>query len=277
MQSSGLQPLIPEVLDGINPLRIRFIPCNARLVDARKAKGWNQNVLSRLTGIQQHRISQIETLRVEPHDDEKGELADALECDCSYLFPIKLMELIRSGVIPEKRLAEFGEEKIIRLTAARVGLLQEASPDLEEVDRNVDNKLLKEQVRTILETLHPREQRVLILRYGLDDGNARTYEEVGIVLGVTRERIRQIEAKALQKLRHPSRSKQLGAWEHEEREPKKEQPQSRRKQEKRQRRSHIIHSDPDEEQHEYSPIYTSFFVNKKASMEAEEEEHRRRV
>ena len=69
--------------------------------------------------------------------------------------------------------------------------------------------LLKEQLMDVLNTLTPREAKVLRLRYGLDDGKARTLEEVGKEFNVTRERIRQIEAKALRKLRHPSRSKKL--------------------------------------------------------------------
>ncbi|EFR32521.1 RNA polymerase sigma factor RpoD [Peptoniphilus harei ACS-146-V-Sch2b] len=69
--------------------------------------------------------------------------------------------------------------------------------------------LLKEQLNTVLETLTDREKKVLTLRFGLDDGRARTLEEVGKEFDVTRERIRQIEAKALRKLRHPSRSKKL--------------------------------------------------------------------
>ena len=70
-------------------------------------------------------------------------------------------------------------------------------------------RLLKEQLEEVLDTLTAREERVLRLRFGLEDGRARTLEEVGQVFGVTRERIRQIEAKALRKLRHPSRSKKL--------------------------------------------------------------------
>lgn len=70
-------------------------------------------------------------------------------------------------------------------------------------------ELLKEQLEDVLDTLTDREENVLRLRFGLDDGRTRTLEEVGRVFGVTRERIRQIEAKALRKLRHPSRSKQL--------------------------------------------------------------------
>jgi RNA polymerase primary sigma factor len=70
-------------------------------------------------------------------------------------------------------------------------------------------EMLKEQLEEVLDTLTEREENVLRLRFGLDDGRTRTLEEVGKVFGVTRERIRQIEAKALRKLRHPSRSKRL--------------------------------------------------------------------
>ena len=69
--------------------------------------------------------------------------------------------------------------------------------------------LLKEQISDVLKSLTPREEKVLRLRFGLDDGKARTLEEVGREFSVTRERIRQIEAKALRKLRHPSRAKKL--------------------------------------------------------------------
>lgn len=74
---------------------------------------------------------------------------------------------------------------------------------------NASYELLKKELEDVLETLTDREENVLRLRFGLDDGRQRTLEEVGTVFGVTRERIRQIEAKALRKLRHPSRSKQL--------------------------------------------------------------------
>ena len=71
------------------------------------------------------------------------------------------------------------------------------------------HQLLKEQVEDVLHTLSEREAKVLQLRFGLEDGRSRTLEEVGKDFGVTRERIRQIEAKALRKLRHPMRSKKL--------------------------------------------------------------------
>ena len=69
--------------------------------------------------------------------------------------------------------------------------------------------MLKEQLVDVLKTLTPREEKVLRLRFGIEDGRTRTLEEVGKEFNVTRERIRQIEAKALRKLRHPSRSKKL--------------------------------------------------------------------
>lgn len=68
---------------------------------------------------------------------------------------------------------------------------------------------MRRNLKEVLDTLSDREKNVLILRFGLDDGRPRTLEEIGGKMGVTRERIRQIEEKALKKLRHPSRSKKL--------------------------------------------------------------------
>ena len=69
--------------------------------------------------------------------------------------------------------------------------------------------MLKDEIDEVLLTLTEREEKVIRLRFGLDDGKSKTLEEVGQLFGVTRERIRQIEAKALRKLRHPSRSRKL--------------------------------------------------------------------
>ena len=83
-------------------------------------------------------------------------------------------------------------------------------PDKENpLEDTVDILLLREQIDTVLETLTPREREILELRYGLADGQERTLEEVGKIFNVTRERIRQIQEKALRKLRHPARSKKL--------------------------------------------------------------------
>jgi RNA polymerase primary sigma factor len=77
---------------------------------------------------------------------------------------------------------------------------------------NVINLNLKEQTDALLKTLTPREERVIKMRFGIGDGSEHTLEEVGQSFQVTRERIRQIEAKALRKLRHPSRSRKLKAF-----------------------------------------------------------------
>lgn len=79
----------------------------------------------------------------------------------------------------------------------------------ETVEEAVEKKVLKELINNILDTLTEREEKVIRLRFGLNDGRERTLEEIGQEFGVTRERIRQIEAKALTKLRHPSRSRKI--------------------------------------------------------------------
>ena len=97
----------------------------------------------------------------------------------------------------------FGEEES---AVYRVAICDDEAPVPAEA---ASQTLLKEQLVEVLGTLTDREQKVLRLRFGLDDGRARTLEEVGKEFSVTRERIRQIEAKALRKLRHPSRSRKL--------------------------------------------------------------------
>ncbi|MCR5323390.1 MAG: sigma-70 family RNA polymerase sigma factor [Lachnospiraceae bacterium] len=79
----------------------------------------------------------------------------------------------------------------------------------ENIELAISERMLKEHIDEVLSTLTDREKRVISLRYGLDDGREKTLEEVGMEFGVTRERIRQIEAKALRKLRHPARSRKL--------------------------------------------------------------------
>jgi RNA polymerase primary sigma factor len=126
-------------------------------------------------------------------------------------------EIAREMDIPEEKVRE-----IIKIAQEPVSL---ETPIGEEEDSHLGDfipdedvpapaeaaafTLLKEQLMDVLDTLTPREEKVLRLRFGLDDGRARTLEEVGKEFNVTRERIRQIEAKALRKLRHPSRSKKL--------------------------------------------------------------------
>lgn len=119
------------------------------------------------------------------------------------ITPDKVREIIKVSQEPVSLETPIGEEEDSHLGDFIEDLAMPAPADA------ASRTLLKEQVEEVLHTLTPRERRVLQLRFGLEDGRSRTLEEVGKEFAVTRERIRQIEAKALRKLRHPSRSKKL--------------------------------------------------------------------
>jgi len=131
----------------------------------------------------------------EPTTKEIGEEMD--------LSPAKVREILKISQEPVSLETPIGEEDDSHLADF---IKDEKS--LSPVEA-ASNNLLKSHVGLVLESLNHREQRVLQLRFGLEDGRSRTLEEVGREFGVTRERIRQIEAKALRKLRHPTRSKKL--------------------------------------------------------------------
>ncbi len=156
-------------------------------------------------------------------------------------IPVHMVETINKLIrISRRLLQELGREPLPEEIAKEMGITEEKvrgimkiaqepvsleTPIGEEEDSHLGDfipdedapapseaaafAMLKEQLTGVLDTLTPREEKVLRLRFGLDDGRARTLEEVGKEFEVTRERIRQIEAKALRKLRHPSRSKKL--------------------------------------------------------------------
>ena len=115
----------------------------------------------------------------------------------------KVREIVKVSQLPISLESPIGEEE-----DSPLGNSIEDRNALPPVDI-ASKQLLKEQIEDVLGTLTPREKRVLELRFGLEDGRSRTLEEVGVEFNVTRERIRQIEAKALRKLRHPSRSRKL--------------------------------------------------------------------
>ena len=119
------------------------------------------------------------------------------------ITPEKVRDIIKISQEPVSLETPVGEED-----DSHLGDFIEDRSTLAPADA-ASHQLLKEQVNEVLETLNSREKRVLQLRFGLEDGRSRTLEEVGREFGVTRERIRQIEAKALRKLRHPTRSKKL--------------------------------------------------------------------
>ena len=156
-------------------------------------------------------------------------------------IPVHMVETI-NRLVREQRLLlqELGREPTLEELAERMGVSIERVSEIQKIAQDpvsletpigeeedshlgdfieddktptasdsVASTMLKEQIARVLDTLTPREEKVLRLRYGIDDGRPRTLEEVGKEFNVTRERIRQIEAKALRKLRHPSRSKRL--------------------------------------------------------------------
>lgn len=137
----------------------------------------------------------LQDLGREPTPEEIGEEMD--------LEPDKVRDILKIAQEPVSLETPIGEED-----DSHLGDFIEDQEAVSPSD-HAAFELLKEQLEDVLDTLTDREENVLRLRFGLDDGRTRTLEEVGKVFGVTRERIRQIEAKALRKLRHPSRSKQL--------------------------------------------------------------------
>ncbi len=156
-------------------------------------------------------------------------------------IPVHMVETINKLIRVSRRLLqELGREPTQEEIAAEMGITEEKVREIQKIAQDpvsletpigeeedshlsdfiedegsaaptdaVSYTMLKEQMIGVLDTLTPREEKVLRLRYGLDDNRPRTLEEVGKEFNVTRERIRQIEAKALRKLRHPSRSKRL--------------------------------------------------------------------
>ncbi len=156
-------------------------------------------------------------------------------------IPVHMVETINKLIrISRRLLQELGREPTPEEIGAEMGITEERVREIQKIAQDpvsletpigeeedshlsdfiededsaaptdaVSYTMLKEQLIGVLDTLTPREEKVLRLRYGLDDGRPRTLEEVGKEFNVTRERIRQIEAKALRKLRHPSRSKRL--------------------------------------------------------------------
>ncbi len=137
-------------------------------------------------------------LHTNGHEPTADEIAAELD------MPVdKVREIMRVAQEPVSLETPIGEEEDSHLG----DFIQD--DDAPAPQDAASHTLLKEQLSEVLDTLTPREEKVLRLRFGLEDGRSRTLEEVGKEFNVTRERIRQIEAKALRKLRHPSRSKKL--------------------------------------------------------------------
>lgn len=147
-----------------------------------------------------HKVSRIQRQLLQElgHEATADEIAEQLNMSAD-----KVREIMRISQDPVSLEMPIGEEEDSHLGDF---IPDDDSPAPADA---ASYTLLREQIAEVLHTLTPREEQVLKLRFGLDDGKTRTLEEVGKVFNITRERIRQIEAKALRKLRHPSRSKRL--------------------------------------------------------------------
>ena len=147
-----------------------------------------------------HKVSryQRQLLQELGHEASADEVAEKIG-----MSPEKVREIMKIAQDPVSLETPIGEEEDSHLGDF---IPDDDSPAPQEA---ASYAMLREQIREVLHTLTPREEHVLKLRYGLNDGRTHTLEEVGKEFNITRERIRQIEAKALRKLRHPSRSKRL--------------------------------------------------------------------
>lgn len=148
--------------------------------------------INKLVRIQRHLVNKLGR---EPTPEEIAELMD-MEVE-------KVENIMKIAQKPVSLETPIGEEEDTELGSFIEDNL------VQTPDQATTHVLLKEQLLEVLDTLSDREEQVLRLRFGMDDGRTRTLEEVGKVFSVTRERIRQIEAKAIRKLKHPSRSKKL--------------------------------------------------------------------
>ena len=153
--------------------------------------------INKMTRIQRQLIQEL------GREPTAEEISDAMGGE---LTPKRIREIQRIALEPVSLETPIGEED-----DSHLGDFIEDKESESPVDFTT-RQLLKEELYSILEDLNDREEKVIRLRYGLDDHCPKTLEEVGKVFGVTRERIRQIEAKAIKKLRHPTRSKRLGDY-----------------------------------------------------------------
>jgi RNA polymerase primary sigma factor len=147
-----------------------------------------------------HKVSRVsrQLLQELGHEPSIDEIAKEMD-----ISPEKVREISKIALDPVSLEMPIGEEEDSHLGDF---IQDDDSPAPSDA---VSQTMLREQLLEVLHTLTPREEHVLMLRFGLTDGRMRTLEEVGKEFSITRERIRQIEAKALRKLRHPSRSKRL--------------------------------------------------------------------
>lgn len=189
-------------------------PINNTLRTRRKELGLKQEDLAAKVGTSVANVGKFESLRGVPPPGLAQKIAEELSVDKEKLFPSYLKLFVRPRLKPEKLWAIHNTPMSMVETEA---LETAGQRFLEQVPESVvmdpvcegEKSCLREDVEEVLRTLTLRERKVIRLLFGIEDGKPRTLEEVGKEFGVTRERIREISAKALRKLRHPARAKHL--------------------------------------------------------------------
>jgi len=189
---------------------------NFNMRERRRELGMTQFELSELAGVNIDCLQRIERLELIPGAaidvaDKLQRIANALEVSFESLFPSDYLKMLQDAKLPRRRTPFIWcrEISLEALPPAQVMKMLPAPDDLVAVEEQIDRDLLKERMRAVLSTLSPTQQKVIELRYGLGDSQTRTLNEVARMLGVTGERIRQVEAKILRQLRNPIRSREL--------------------------------------------------------------------
>lgn len=186
-------------------VKAQILPYLAELREWRKLNGLNQAGLAQLLDCSRVYVQKIESLRCNPGPELRQKILDITGLPEETLFPAWQIGLVNrrffKGLnveVPQEQLIKQAEKEYARMLPPPKSLHQQAA-----------EKEMSALLERVLDTLSPREQRVIRMRFGLDDGVSKTLEQVGKAFGVTRERVRQIEAKALRKLRHPTRARCL--------------------------------------------------------------------
>ncbi len=190
-------------------VRLRLISHNARLVDARKALGLTQAGLSQMLDINVDKLCAFETVRAIPNAHEAEEISTFFGVSIDYLFPEVIINAVKLDVFNRKKcVAELTPSRVEELNFHNASRLL-SSDAIETAERNVNREQLKKQLEESLSELTPQERQVIELRFGLRTGKTMTLAEIGEIYGVIGERIRQIEGKALRKLRYTKRGRTL--------------------------------------------------------------------
>jgi RNA polymerase sigma factor (sigma-70 family) len=184
-------------------LGVRRIPFNGKMRDARKTKGLSQEQLADMLGMNIAYLQKIEGIRAFPTESQALQISDILGVDAEILFPKWMKNNTIKGrsnfnYYMDMEQKAFESREVLELTAPTT-----------EIDL-VEQEDLRRVLNEVLNTLNPREKKIIEMRFGLKNEKPKTLEEVSKEFGVTRDRIRQIEARALRKLRHPSRAKEYG-------------------------------------------------------------------